>query len=87
MSMIPPPTVVNNAHRQYGVVAGIVVLASVASAFTLLRLRYRYTSRALGYDDYAIIPAFVGAGDGRGEVQRADGDRLCIWGGRLWRCM
>jgi hypothetical protein len=59
--MIPPPTVVNNNHRHYGVVAGIIVLASVATVFTLLRLRCRYMSRAIGYDDYAIIPALVGS--------------------------
>jgi hypothetical protein len=61
MTLIPPPTVVNNDGRPYGVVAGIVVLGSVSSAFTLLRLWYRYTCRTFGPDDYAIIPALVGS--------------------------
>lgn len=58
--MIPPPTVVNNQNRHYGVVAGIVLLGFLSIALTLLRLRCRYVSRAIGYDDYAIIPALVG---------------------------
>jgi hypothetical protein len=57
--MIPPPTVVNNQNRHYGVVAGIAVLSFVSIALTLLRLRCRYVSRTIGYDDYAIIPALV----------------------------
>lgn len=59
MSMIPPPTVINNDHREYGVVAGIVILGSVSSIFTILRLWYRYTCKTFGYEDYAIVPAFV----------------------------
>ena len=59
MSMIPPPTVVNNEHRDYGVVVGLLVLGSISSIFTLLRLWYRVSCRTFGYEDYAVIPAFV----------------------------
>lgn len=86
MNMIPPPTVINNDHRQYGVVSGIVVLASLASAFTLLRLHYRYTSRAIGHDDYAIIPAFVGRNP-EGSMLNAHEIRSCTWDGRSWPFM
>ncbi|KAF2744283.1 hypothetical protein M011DRAFT_195601 [Sporormia fimetaria CBS 119925] len=56
---IPPPTVINNENRDYGVVVGLVILGAVSTFFTLLRLWYRARLRAIGPDDYAIIPALV----------------------------
>jgi hypothetical protein len=58
-NLLPPPTAINDEHKAYNIVAGIIVLGVVSTSLTLLRLWYRYSSRNFGADDYAIIPALV----------------------------
>ncbi|KAF2688558.1 hypothetical protein K458DRAFT_359326 [Lentithecium fluviatile CBS 122367] len=56
-AMIPPPTVINNQHKKYGVATGVIVLGTISTLFTVVRLWYRAICRTFGPDDIAIIPA------------------------------
>jgi hypothetical protein len=57
--MIPPPTIVNDEHKQYGIAIGIIVLSAIATVVTGLRLWYRASRQTFGADDIAIVPALV----------------------------
>ncbi len=56
---IPPPTVVDDTHKKYGVTVGLLILGIVSTLFSLSRLWCRASMRAFGLDDYATIPALV----------------------------
>ena len=58
-SLLPPPTEVNDTHKVYSIAAWCIVLGLVTGICVLWRLAVRINARALGADDYAIIPALV----------------------------
>ncbi|KAI1113088.1 hypothetical protein F5Y14DRAFT_462790 [Nemania sp. NC0429] len=55
--LIPIPTEVNDTHRVYSIAIACILLAVLAVAICFLRLVHRFRRRALGPDDYALIPA------------------------------
>ena len=58
-SLLPPPREINDTHKVYSIAAWCIVLGLVASLCVLWRLGLRISTRALGADDYAVIPALV----------------------------
>ncbi|KAK8110339.1 uncharacterized protein PG998_006796 [Apiospora kogelbergensis] len=57
--LIPPPTEINDAHKNYTFGATTAMMGSIGTVCVLVRLSIRYRSRSFGPDDYAIIPATV----------------------------
>ena len=58
-NLLPPPTEINNTHKVYSIAAWCIVLGLIASLCVLWRLGVRISTRQLGADDYAVIPALV----------------------------
>ncbi|ROV92174.1 hypothetical protein VMCG_09280 [Cytospora schulzeri] len=59
VSLVPPPTVVDDTHKVYSVAIAVGVLCGVTTVTGLGRLFFRWNSGALGLDDYAFIPALM----------------------------
>lgn len=57
--LIPPPTEINDAHKVYSVAIACAVMGALAASTCILRLVYRFRSKAMGIDDYFTIPALV----------------------------
>ncbi|KAI0006672.1 hypothetical protein F4779DRAFT_595391 [Xylariaceae sp. FL0662B] len=57
--LIPPPTVVNDTHKVYSIAVASIVLGIITTLIVFVRLGTRLTTKTLGPDDYAIIPATV----------------------------
>ncbi|KAI1208144.1 uncharacterized protein F4807DRAFT_431756 [Annulohypoxylon truncatum] len=57
--LIPPPTEINNAHKKYSIAIASIVMGILTTLVALVRLTTRFSSRTLGPDDYAIIPAII----------------------------
>lgn len=57
--LIPPPTAVNNTHRDTSIASAIIVLGILTTLIVFARLVQRHMSKNLGPDDYAIVPAVV----------------------------
>ncbi|KAL7625720.1 hypothetical protein AAE478_004943 [Parahypoxylon ruwenzoriense] len=55
--LIPPPSVVNDTHKQYSIAVASIVLGITTTFIAFARLGTRFASRTFGADDYAIIPA------------------------------
>ena len=58
-TLLPPPTVINDTHKVYSIAIWCIFLCILASTCVLLRIWYRYQTRAFGIDDWAIVPALV----------------------------
>lgn len=58
-SLIPPPTAINDSHKDYSVTIAIIVLGIITCLTILARLAQRWKTSTIGIDDYAIIPAMV----------------------------
>ncbi|KAI1173281.1 hypothetical protein F4777DRAFT_558322 [Nemania sp. FL0916] len=58
-SLIPPPTEINNSHKDVTVAALCIVLGIIGSLSVIARLIYRFGSKNQGAEDYIIIPALI----------------------------
>ncbi|KAI2769590.1 hypothetical protein F4815DRAFT_489605 [Daldinia loculata] len=58
-NLISPPTTVNDTHKVYSIAVSSIVLGIITTLVVFIRLGTRFTSKTLGPDDYAIIPATV----------------------------
>ncbi|KUJ09021.1 uncharacterized protein LY89DRAFT_741320 [Mollisia scopiformis] len=58
-NLIPIPLEIDNNHKDYSIAIAIIVLGIVASLVVFVRLAYRYSTKRLGIDDYAMIPAVM----------------------------
>ena len=65
--LIPPPTEINDSHKNYAFGIACIVMGILGTLSILGRLVIRYHFRSFGADDYAIIPAMV----------RESNDHLC----------
>lgn len=63
--LIPPPSHIDNAHRDTSIAAAIIVLGIIATISVVARLGQRYATRNLGPDDYAMLPALVSTRDSK----------------------
>lgn len=59
ISLIPPPTVIDDTHKVYSIAITCIVLGFVAILTVTCRLAQRIHARAFGADDYLIIPGLV----------------------------
>ncbi|KAH8696495.1 hypothetical protein BGW36DRAFT_381107 [Talaromyces proteolyticus] len=59
VSLIPPPTEIDNAHKVYSVAIACIILGIIGSVTVIARLAQRGHARAFGADDYAIIPGLL----------------------------
>lgn len=59
VSLIPPPTTIDDSHKVYSIAITCIVLGIVASLVVISRLAQRIHARTFGADDYAIIPGLV----------------------------
>jgi hypothetical protein len=57
--LIPPPLEIIDTHRDDSVGIAIIVLGIVATLSVVARLGERVSSKNIGADDYAIVPAVV----------------------------
>jgi hypothetical protein len=57
--LIPPPATIDDTHKVYSIAIACVVLGSVTTLTCATRLMHRFRERALGPDDYAVVPALV----------------------------
>lgn len=57
--LIPPPTQVDDSHKNYAFGIACAVMGAVGTLGVLGRLAIRYHCRDFGVDDWAIIPAVV----------------------------
>ncbi|XXG98988.1 hypothetical protein Hte_005321 [Hypoxylon texense] len=57
--LIPPPTTINDTHKNIIIPAWCIVMGIIASITVLARLAYRKMTKNLGIDDFAIIPALI----------------------------
>jgi len=58
-SLIPPPAEINDTHKDYSIAITIIVLGIITSLLVFARLAQRFVSKAVGADDYAMIPSLV----------------------------
>ncbi|KAI1466787.1 uncharacterized protein F4812DRAFT_65970 [Daldinia caldariorum] len=57
--LIPPPTTINNTHKVYRIAIVCIVLGVISSAAVVARLGQRWRTKALGAEDYAMVPAIM----------------------------
>ncbi|CAG8951240.1 hypothetical protein HYFRA_00007988 [Hymenoscyphus fraxineus] len=58
-TLIPPPTELNDTHKEYSVAITIIILSLLTSLAVLARLGQRWSTRTIGLDDYAILFALI----------------------------
>ncbi|KAI0023371.1 hypothetical protein F4780DRAFT_729491 [Xylariomycetidae sp. FL0641] len=58
-ALLPPPTEVNDTHKNYAYGAACIAMGIIGTLCVLARLAIRYRFRNFGADDYAIIPSAI----------------------------
>ncbi|KAI8632914.1 hypothetical protein F5Y19DRAFT_419466 [Xylariaceae sp. FL1651] len=58
-SLIPPPTEINNSHKDVTIAVLCIILGIIGSLSVIARLTYRFGAKNQGADDYLIIPALI----------------------------